>query len=154
MFAKMIRATVITLLALSLGCVSLGSTPRERAASATNLTLGAPFYAVTYVSGFFLNVIAYGTAWIAGEQKQTPLWLSTDYGPTYASVNTPWCWLYAGAEPEGRQIAGPIHRGAPLHQDIPLRRMHTEWPPAFAFCRTNVGILWNARGDESFPLVK
>lgn len=143
------------ILGSALSCASLpGETTRQKTASGVNLVVGSPFYATSYVSGFFLNAITYGTAWLWGEPEEgenVPIWYSADYGPNYGSVNTPWCWYYTGIEPEDREIANDIKAGTHLRQ-IPLRALDYEWPPTFTFCRTNVGILKNKRGDESFPL--
>ena len=82
------------------------------------------------------------------------MWFSSDFGPTYASVNTPWCWLYAGTEPEERELAFNVPAGFHVRDIIPLRAMEVEWPPTFTWCRTEVGVRLNKRGDESFPLVR
>lgn len=145
----------ILFLALTLsGCgATFGNTPRQRAASAVNLALSSPFYAVTYLVSFPPMVLAYLSAKAAGEPDgSVPIWFSLDFGPNYASVNTPWCWLYAGDEPEDRELAVDLPAGHHVRQ-IPLRALDHEWPPAFTWCRTNVGTRWNRRGDESFPLV-
>jgi hypothetical protein len=124
---------------------------RTIAAVVVNLLLGAPFYLLAYLCGWFLNFIAYATAWIGGPQKEVAIWFSLDMGPTYASMNVPWAWTYAGTEPEDRLVEGFEH--AHHIRQIPIVSLDTEWPPAFAFGRTKVGIRYNKRGDESFPLV-
>jgi hypothetical protein len=143
---------VALILVASLGCVSLGDSPRQKAAAVTNITLGAPFYAASYVSGLFLNFIAYGTAWIAGDSDaEVVAWFSADYGPDYASMNTPWCWIYMGREPVDRKVAWGLRPNTHIRQ-IPIAGFDTEWPPDFTWCRTEVGLRYNKRGDESFPL--
>ena len=150
----MIRWIAIGLALLSLSCASLGETPRQQTVAVVNGVLGSPFYLASYLSGFFLNALAYPTAWIAGKPEgDVPVWFSADYGPTYASVNTPWCWLYVGTEPEDRAVAATIPAGTHVRQ-IPLQSVDYEWPPTVTLCRTNVGITRNKRGDESFPLAQ
>jgi hypothetical protein len=108
---------------------------------------------MAYVGGWWVNILSYTTAWVSGEPEgDVGAWLSLDLGPTYSSMNTPWCWLYVGTEPEERELAADMAAGVHLRHEIGIRRMEVEWPPTFTFCRTNVGILWNRRGDESFPL--
>lgn len=152
---KLLKLATILAIGFTVSCASLGAeTPRQKAATVTNLTIGAPFYAVSYLSGIILNILVYPTAWIWGEpeeNEEVPLWFSADYGPNYASVNTPWCWLYVGIEPEDRELAEDLKAGTHIRQ-IPLRALEYEWPPTVTFCRTNVGITKNKRGDESFPL--
>ena len=149
---KVVLLAVIA--AMTFGCAGYGSTPREKTAAVVNLTLGSPAYAVSYVAGWYLNVLAYATAWIAGEAEgDIPIWFSSLYGPTYASMNTtlPNCWLYTGLEPEDRAIARRLRPGAHIRGEVRLRSLDSEWPPTFAFCRTNIDQM-SVRGDESFPL--
>jgi hypothetical protein len=138
------------------GCASVGAkNARQKTATVVNLTVGAPFYVTSYVSGLMLNVVSYGTAWIWGEpavNEDVPLWFSADYGPNYASMNSPWCWLYAGAEPENRALLLEWPERSHVRSSMGLFSLEHEWPPAFAFCRTNVGIRKNKRGDESYPV--
>jgi len=150
MFLAVVLAVSLT------GCASLGAdTPRKKAAAVVNLTVGAPFYALSYSSGFLLNGISYVTAWIWGEpgtNEDVPLWFSSDFGPTYASTNTPWCWLYAGQEPEKRKFLLEWPAGSGVRSTMGIASLEHEWPPTFTFCRTKVGILKNRRGDETFPV--
>ena len=102
------RILILVAIAALLGCASVGAdTPRQKTAVVVNVTLGAPFYVASYISGYALNVLTYGTAWIWGEPEKNediPLWFSSDFGPNYASMNTPWCWFYTGMEPGSRAL--------------------------------------------------
>ena len=149
------RVTLLMAIAvMTFGCAGYGDTTREKTAAVVNLTLGAPAYAVSYVAGFYLNLVGYVTAWIAGEAEgDIPIWFSTSFGPTYASMNTalPNCWLYTGLEPEDRSIAKAMPKGTHIRGEMPLMALDSEWPPTFAFCRTDIDQM-SVRGDESFPL--
>ena len=145
---------LVAIAAMTFGCAGYGDTGREKTAAVVNLTLGAPAYAVSYVAGFYMNLVGYLTAWIAGEAEgDIPIWFSTSFGPTYASMNTaiPNCWLYTGLEPEDRALASHMFPGEHIRGEVPLMAVESEWPPAFAFCRTDIDQA-NVKGDESFPL--
>jgi len=130
----------------------LGETPRQKTASVVHFTVGSVPYLVSYISGFSITLLSYATSWIAGDDGQEVVaWFSTDFGPDYASMNTPWCWFYAGREPENRKLAADMPAGTHI-REFEISEMDTEWPPTFAFCRTGVGPLKNRVGKESFPL--
>jgi hypothetical protein len=138
------------------GCGTLAgnTSPRELTAATTSLILTSPPLAVSYVLSLYVNAVAYLTAWIAGDQAgdDVPIWLSVAYGPWYATSNTPWCWLYAGAEPEKRKNYAMIPAGAHIRQ-IELSSTDPEYPPTLTWCRTGVDQV-NLKGDESFPIVR
>jgi hypothetical protein len=142
-------------LLFTLACANFpGETPRQKTAAAVNLAAGSPFYLLSGLSGVFLNLLAYPTAWIWGEPEKDEdvvIWFSADYGPNYASMNTPPCWTYVGTEPENRKLAETIFAGQHFRQ-VRLQSLEYEWPPTFVVCRTEVGMTKNKRGDESFPL--
>ena len=151
---------IVTLvLALALAGCANGPGPsnpaRETTAKVVTGVLGGPGILIGALDGVYLNFVSLLGAWISGVPKEgsdVPVWFSMHFGPTYASVNNPLCWLYFGFEPEDRELAQDLAAGTHIRQ-IPLRALDYENPPAMTACRTGI---WqnNLRGDESFDVVQ
>ena len=152
---KLLKLAAILAMVFTVSCASLGAeTPRQKAAVGVAVVVGVPFLLPSYLLSLPLQGVAYITAQIWGppaEGENVAIWYSSDFGPNYASVNIPPCWTYAGTEPEDRALAEDMAAGTHIRQ-IELGSLEYEVPPTFTVCRTNVGIRFNKRGDESFPL--